>query len=452
MPFGTKPDPGRPDIDFNSVYEKGIKPAIEAAGMEPIRADKEQEAGIIHKLMFERLLFCEFAIADLTTANANVFYELGVRHAARPRTTVSIYAKHHRIPFDLQSVRALPYDLGPDNRFDDDEAGALCAELTTRLRAVRKKLVDVASVDSPVFELLREWEPSDLSHLKTDVFRENVRINEDCRTQMRSAVSSGAEEGIPALRVVQERLGELDAEETGLVIQLLLSYRALEAWSEMIELYERMPVTLKSQILVREQTAFALNRRAGETNSKPDRDDALRMLTGVEEQQGPSAETCGLLGRIYKDLWDENRVADPLIASGYLDKAIQAYKRGFDADPRDAFPGINFLTLLEMKGDAPSKELRDRYLPVVRFAVQMRIDGGNPDYWDHATMLELAVLDSDPDESMRCLIAAAPAIRAKWEPKTTARNLSLLQDLRSKRGEDTSWLGHIIAELMKRAV
>ena len=83
MPFGVKKDPsGGPDIDFDRIYEDAIRPGIEAAGMEPIRADEERTGGIIHQAMFERLLLCDFAVADMTTANANVFYELGVRHAA----------------------------------------------------------------------------------------------------------------------------------------------------------------------------------------------------------------------------------------------------------------------------------------------------------------------------------------------------------------------------------
>jgi hypothetical protein len=110
MPFGTKPDPtGRPDINFNRVYDKAIKPAIEAADLIPVRGDEEKTGGIIHKPMFERLLLCEYAVADLTTGNPNVFYELGVRHTARPRTTQPIYAKHQPIPFDVNLLRAQPY-------------------------------------------------------------------------------------------------------------------------------------------------------------------------------------------------------------------------------------------------------------------------------------------------------------------------------------------------------
>ncbi len=98
-PFGSKPDPaGGPNIDFNRIYASAIKPAIEDANMFAIRADEEKLGGIIHKATFERLMTCEFAVAALTTSNPNVLYELGIRHAARPRTTLIIYAESSALP------------------------------------------------------------------------------------------------------------------------------------------------------------------------------------------------------------------------------------------------------------------------------------------------------------------------------------------------------------------
>src|SRR5215204_3596465 len=91
MPFGRKPDVAGKLIDFDEVYRQVIAPAVTEAGLTPIRADEELTGGIIHKPMFERLVLCDFAVADLTTGNANVFYELGVRHAARPFSTVQIF-------------------------------------------------------------------------------------------------------------------------------------------------------------------------------------------------------------------------------------------------------------------------------------------------------------------------------------------------------------------------
>ncbi len=75
------------------MYRDVIRPAIDAADLAPIRADEEKVGGIIQKPMYERLLFCGYAVADLTTANANVFYELGVRHAVRPHSTVTLASK-----------------------------------------------------------------------------------------------------------------------------------------------------------------------------------------------------------------------------------------------------------------------------------------------------------------------------------------------------------------------
>src|SRR5580698_1081643 len=101
MPFGTKPDVAGTMIDFDAVYNVLIGPAIEAAGLESLRADEEMTGGIIHKPMFERLILCQFAVADLTTANANVFYELGLRHAVRPWSTILIFGEGSRLPFDV---------------------------------------------------------------------------------------------------------------------------------------------------------------------------------------------------------------------------------------------------------------------------------------------------------------------------------------------------------------
>ena len=111
MPFGRKSDGAGGSIDFDAIYAQMIAPAIRAAGLEPIRADEEVGGGIIHKPMFERLILCEYAVADLTLANANVFYELGVRQAVRPYSTVLVFAAGTRLPFDVALDRGLQYSL-----------------------------------------------------------------------------------------------------------------------------------------------------------------------------------------------------------------------------------------------------------------------------------------------------------------------------------------------------
>src|ERR1700692_4369269 len=101
MPFGLKWDVTHSfQIDFDHVYERGIKPAVDLEELEVIRADEEQGGGVIHLPMFERLLLAEIAIVDVTNQNANVFYELGIRHAARPRSTIIVAANEKRRPLD----------------------------------------------------------------------------------------------------------------------------------------------------------------------------------------------------------------------------------------------------------------------------------------------------------------------------------------------------------------
>ena len=455
MPFGSKPDPtGGKDIDFNRVYEAGIKPAIMDAGMEPIRADEEKTGGIIHGPMFERLLLCDFAIADLTTANANVFYELGVRHTARPATTVTIFAKQQPIPFDINFLRSLPYGLGKNNKFPSAMAKKLRAALKSKLEEMRELAAQSKPIDSPLFQLIGEWQPGKIARLKTDTFREQVKYNEDIKQQLgevraKAKKKNTREDAQQQLAEIRSKIGALDAAESGTVIDLMLTYRALSDWQGMIEVQKDMPRALAEQVLVQEQLGFALNRSAADNPSM--RAKALGVLNKVEKRQGPSSETCGLIGRIHKDYWTEAvKGGNDFEAIGHLNNAIDAYLRGFMADQRDAYPGINVVTLLDIKGDAKSLQTKDELLPVVRFAVTRRLEGETADYWDHATMLELAVLKNKPEEAAGHLSQALAAVRESWEPLTTENNLQLIAAARKKRHEETDWLIQVIEALQKK--
>ena len=453
MPFGSKPDPsGRQDIDFDRIYNLSIKPGVEAAGMEPIRADEELTGGIIHKPMYERLLLCDYALADLTTGNPNVFYELGIRHAVRRHTTMTIFAKHQRIPFDINFLRSLPYDLGENNNFNDELALSLRQAISVHLEKLRGKTVEEASVDSPLFQLLSDWEPGDIARLKTDVFREQVKLNKEFKEQLaairrKAQKSKHRDEANRQLLDFRQQLGELDSVEAGTLVDYFLSLRALKNWDGMIAFYKEMPEVLKRQILVREQLGFAYNRRAATNHDPSDRDQALRILTEVEAQQGPSSETCGLMGRIHKDNWSEAlKKGETFVASGHLEASIEAYRRGFLADPRDAYPGINAVTLLDIEGGPESLEDKERLLPVVKFAVERRLVD-KPDYWDYATMLELAVLENDKKSASKRLGQSLAAMREPWEPETTANNLMMIARSRQNRKVDIAWLEEIINEL-----
>lgn len=428
MPFGKKTDDSGLLLDFDAIYRDLIGPAVEAAGLAPIRADEELVGGLIHKPMFERLILCDFAVADLTTANANVYYELGVRHATRPFSTVLLFADGSRIPFDLGPIRAVPYRTttgGVPAAPEEDRA-----TITRLLVAARD-----AVTDSPVFQLVDDLDPPDVRRLKTDVFRERVEYSAETKERLARARGQGLE----AVEAVKRALEPIRDREAGVVVDLFLSYRAHRGWDQMIALVEEMAEPVARSVLVREQLALALNRDGqGE--------EAERVLLRLLEERGPSSETLGILGRVYKDRWDEARQAErTALASGLLDKAIDAYLKGFRTDWRDAYPGINAATLMELRD--PPDPRRAEILPVVVYGARRRVEDGEPDYWDYATLLEAAVLHRDRESASAALGQALATVREVWEPETTLRNLRLIREARDRRGETEPWMLEIEQEL-----
>ena len=84
------------------------------------------------------------------------------------------------------------------------------------------------------------------------------------------------------------------------------------------------------------------------------------------------------------------------------------------------------------------------------YAVERKIAAGQPDYWDHATRLELAVLAGEQRRAEEALAAALAKVREVWEPETTLRNLKLIREARERRGKAQPWLTGIEGELAKQ--
>jgi hypothetical protein len=437
MPFGKKSDAVGNTVDFDRVYHEIIAPAITQAGLETIRADEEMTGGIIHKPMFERLILCEYAVADLTTANANVFYELGLRHAVRPWSTVLIFADGGRLPFDVALLRALPYKLSSDGvpAAAPTDSDVLAKRLIAAVEAATDN--EKSATDSPLYQLVEDY--PNVAHEKTDVFREQVRYSEEAKKRLEAA----RKQGVDALRAIEKDLGDLKMVEAAVLIDLFLSYRAVKGWTDMIALVDKMPRPLAATVMVQEQLGLALN-RAGRG------EEAEKTLTDLVAARGASSETLGILGRVYKDRWQEAVKNDEkLLSRSLLDKAIETYLHGFEADWRDAFPGINAVTLMEMK--EPPDPRREKILPVVTYAVEQKIAKGKPDYWDYATLLELAVLAKDEQRAMQAAGDALSSIRESWEPETTLRNLRLIREARERRNENVGWAKDIEDALEKKA-
>lgn len=155
MGFGTKTDyvNGR-KLDLNKSYRLLIKPVLEAKGIECVRADEITHSGSIDVQMYKELLQADVVVADLSTANPNALYELGVRHALRPYTTIVISEDKLIYPFDLNHILITKYQhLGDAIDFEEVE----------RFRAALGRLIDSVidkkEPDSPVYTYLNSLIP-----------------------------------------------------------------------------------------------------------------------------------------------------------------------------------------------------------------------------------------------------------------------------------------------------
>jgi hypothetical protein len=128
-PFGTKTDSSGTEIDFERVHQELILPALMNAELGGGTTGEIVEPGNIREDMFALIIEADLVVCDMTVHNANVFYELGIRHAPRKKRSVLIKGGPVKggTPFDLLTDRYVRYDIA-------NPAAALGA-LTETIRA-----------------------------------------------------------------------------------------------------------------------------------------------------------------------------------------------------------------------------------------------------------------------------------------------------------------------------
>ncbi len=119
MPFGGW---------FDQYWEQIYRPAIEAAKLTPRRADDVFRPGTIMSDIWRWTRDADVLLADLTTRNGNVFYELGLAHAIG-KPAVLLSESIDDVPFDLRGLRVLLYE-----RKEPDWGARLRDAITTALR------------------------------------------------------------------------------------------------------------------------------------------------------------------------------------------------------------------------------------------------------------------------------------------------------------------------------
>lgn len=126
--------------DSDNVIEFIIKEGLTPLGYSIERADTIAKSGVITSQIIEQIVSCELVVADLTDHNANVFYELAIRHLLG-KPFIHLIKAGQKIPFDVAASRTITYSL--------DLNGARRASLEVRKQA--QSIIDgTTNIESPI--------------------------------------------------------------------------------------------------------------------------------------------------------------------------------------------------------------------------------------------------------------------------------------------------------------
>lgn len=312
MGFGKKKDPDtNRTIDLDATYKKIIRPAVESAGCKCIRADEIVESGIIDRSMYALLYYADIVIADISTFNPNAIYELGVRHALRPYSTIIIKEDEGKIPFDIGHDRIISYrHLG--NEISEAEAKKSISQLRTLIQNV----INEPKTDSPLYSYIHQIKKPEISE------EEILSIIGELKN---------SEDSIYALtEMAKENMANGDF------------VKAEQLWGKLVNKVENENYYIQQRALCRYKSEEPSKQRA--------LTDALLIMEKIEGQ--PDTETLGILGAINKRLYE--------ITSdrSYLNSAIDSYKRAWN-QYKDYYTGENYATCMFMKSKIEiSEELK----------------------------------------------------------------------------------------------
>jgi len=348
MGFGVKTDfaTGR-KLDLDKSYKNLIKPVVEVKGLECVRADEIRHSGAIDVPMYEQLLSADVVVADLSTANLNAFYELGIRHALCPHTTIVISENKLPYPFDLNHVKITSYThLGEDIGFD--EVMRFREELGKTLEAVQQQ----PKVDSPIYTFLRELQPPSRRQELKQAMQDAADVAARAAEASGAATAPGPRDPTLATLIAQGeqaiKESRFDAAKAlfGAALQLGKPGGQAEGAALLHDPYLHQRLVLATY-------------KAKQPNEGAALDEALRLLAPLQPEVSNDPETVGLAGAIEKRLFDQGRGAE------HLDRAIRYYGRGYYLRD-DWYNGINLVYLLTLRADkAPQASDNERVADLV---------------------------------------------------------------------------------------
>jgi len=447
MPFGKKKGGDGSLYDFNAIYTQLIKPALESAGFEAFRADEETTSGDILTDMFQELLLADLCIADMSIDNANVFYEIGIRHAFRKRGIVHIQAGRAYMPFDVFNVRTIPYHITPEGVPDP---AFLEKDRVAISRVTRDTWAsDADTIHSPIFNLLDGLVEPERATLRTPLATGFWREYNEWRERVTIAQRQKRIGDI--LLLTEEIQNPLIKEEA--IREAGMALRNMGRNELALVQYRKGLEVNGENLTFRREESFCLN-RIGRV------DEAIVKLESLLADVPTDTEAISYLGRIYKEMWRDSwkwvadrrlRLRTAFESYHWLLKAFETYLRGYRQDLDQIYPGVNALTLgtilVHLADQFDDKTQPDPEIGWVRenlselrgsliFALETQARRENPDYWTLISLAELRVLTAEVTQQVvRAYRKALTASRRnQFYLQSSLAQLEILESL-DMRGE-----------------
>lgn len=426
MPFGRKPtlaaaEHGVAEIDFDALWYRAYVPVVTALGYEPVRADQDSGALIVNE-MLERIYFADLVLADMTIPNGNVYYEVGIRHAARETGCVLLAADWSRQLFDVAQMRTIRYPL-PDGDIGAETAQAIGAAITA-------PIASLARGRSPMHESIRGF-PNQVDEKSASSLKDRMVAFAAFQAATSAVrVLPRAERMAQAQALVAQYHDRHMTPPTALTLLTLLRDCAESTadWTCLLDFVDALPAELKTMGPVREQYALALS-GAGRPI------EAIAALEALVATSGATPERLGLLGGRYKRLLQSATAADD--ARTCLDKAIGAYERGMELDLNDYYCSCNLPRLYRQRQRKGDEERAQTVLRIVIAQCQRAKKRGATDEWLRPTLLGAAFDAGDADMAE----ALAEEVRAEGAARWQLH--SILGDLETSAGQ--------VADVARRA-
>jgi tetratricopeptide (TPR) repeat protein len=402
MPFGPKEvadDKGaQRAVNFDTIYDAIFEPAIravklpEGGNLQARRTDRDFFAGDISQDMFEYLEYSRVALTDLSGLNPNVMYELGVRHRARPAGTVIFRQLGAKIPFDINQIKAFPYEYEPQG--EALKSAALITQVLT-------ESLEQNRIDSPVRRAL-EVQRASKSFIETDLKEAENALRVGDRAK-----------AIAAYR----RASTVDPGNNLLYLRLGLMLKDDGRWPVALEQFEKAIAAAPDHAEAWRERGIARNKLYSKANRSPG------MPNGIDD--------LGKAIELSPDDYDAHAsLAGALKREGRLSEALTAYQRAVEISRGHSYPLLNGLKIdAQLKGkleiDGKQRFLMNRAARSLQAQVASEPPYDPP--WSFFDLAEIRLYQGNKEEFLT-FAEKGTEHAAKWQVLTFHDSLKQLLD------------------------